>query len=225
LTTDLIIPVLNEEKGLRSLIPEIPSELVRKIIVVDNGSKDNSPSLARSLGAIVIEEKNKGYGAACAKGVEYLRFDPPETVAFMDGDRSDFPEDLYLILEPIKKRGYDFVLGSRILGQREKNALMPHAKLGNTFICLLIWFFFGFKYTDLGPLRAIRFSKLLELNIKDRGLGWTVEMQIKAIQHRLKILEVPVRYRKRIGRSKISGTLLGSARAGFQILKKIAELK
>ncbi len=220
----VIIPAYNEEQSIQKVINDVPS-LVNEIIVVNNNSTDKTVQTAEQAGATVLHETYKGYGAACLKGIEYCRSKEYEIIVFLDGDYSDYPEELELLVKPIVNDGYDFVLGSRVLGKREKGALPFQSQIGSIVAGTLIKLFWKFKYTDLGPFRAIRFDKLLELNMKDKWFGWTVEMQIRAIKAELKIKEVPVSYRNRIGKSKVTGTVKGTVMASIIIIKTIfAEL-
>jgi glycosyltransferase involved in cell wall biosynthesis len=198
-------------------LARVPKRLYQQIIVADNGSRDRTAEIARQAGAIVVTEPRRGYGAACLRALASL---PPEadTVVFMDADSSDDPSEAAALLDPILKGRADFVLGSRTLGKAEKGALQPHQRFGNELATFLIWILFGYRYTDLGPFRAIRVDALRNLNMRDRNYGWTIEMQIKAIRHKLRIEEVPVSYRNRIGVSKISGNLKASVLAGIKIL-------
>lgn len=212
----VIIPALNEEASIGSVIGHIPGHLVNEVIVVDNGSVDRTKEVAAAHGARVVQEARRGYGYACLKGIQEAR--DPEIVVFLDGDFSDYPEEIESLIEPIRQNRADLVIGSRTLGNRQPGALPPHAMLGNRLASFLIYLFYGFRYTDLGPFRAIRFSSLQELGMADRNFGWTVEMQMKALQKGLRVMEIPVSYRKRIGTSKISGTMSGSIKAGAKII-------
>ena len=217
----VIIPAYNEELSIGRVVSSIPHNIISEIVVVNNNSSDNTAKKAKDEGATVLVETFQGYGASCLKGIEYLKNKNIDIVIFMDGDYSDHAEELNLLIEPIRKEKYDFVIGSRILGKREKGALPIQSRIGSIISGLLINLFWGFKYTDLGPFRAIKFDKLLHLNMKDKWFGWTVEMQIKALKNNLRVKEVPVSYRKRIGDSKVSGTLKGSIMASIIILKTI----
>lgn len=217
-----IIPALNEEAALPRVVEGVRRS-VERVLVVDNGSTDRTAQVARDHGAYVVFEGRRGYGSALLRGLSELdRIWPDvEVVVFVDGDASDDPEGLRLLIEPILDQRADFVLGSRLLGPREPGALPLHSMWGNRFACWLIALSTGFKYTDLGPFRAIRRSTLETLGMTDRDFGWTAEMQIKAARCGATICEIPVPYRRRIGKSKISGTLLGSLRAGGKILYTI----
>ncbi len=216
----VIIPVLNEEDSIALVIRDLPREEVSLLLVVDNGSDDQTAELARAEGAVVLDEAERGYGAACLRGIANLE---PEidTVVFLDGDYSDSPEELTSLVKPISEDRADMVIGSRILGQREPGALPPQAYWGNKFACFLMRILWGIRHTDLGPFRAIRRSSLDQLGMRDRNFGWTIEMQIKAHTNGLRVLEEPVSYRRRTGVSKISGTVSGAFKAGYKILYTI----
>ena len=216
----VIIPALNEEESIGQVLNDIPGEIVEEVIVVDNGSSDDTVTVSKGLGANVIQEPLKGYGAACLRGISILKQDT-DIVVFLDADYSDYPQDLHTVVKPIIDDDAEMVIGSRMSGAREKGALLPQAIFGNKLATFLIRLFWGFKYTDLGPFRAIKYRDLLALNMTDKNFGWTVEMQIKALKKRLRIVEVPVRYRKRIGKSKITGTFSGTVRAGVKIIYTI----
>ncbi len=216
----VIIPALNEEESIGQVLNDIPGEVVAEVIVVDNGSSDNTVTVAQSLGANVVLEPLKGYGAACLRGISILKQDT-DIVVFLDADYSDYPQDLHTVVKPIINDNAEMVIGSRMSGAREKGALLPQAIFGNKLATFLIRLFWGFKYTDLGPFRAIKYRDLLALNMIDKNFGWTVEMQIKALKRGLRIVEVPVRYRKRIGKSKITGTVSGTVRASVKIIYTI----
>jgi glycosyltransferase involved in cell wall biosynthesis len=198
-------------------LARVPRGLYQQIIVADNGSRDRTAEIARQAGAMVITEPRRGYGAACLRALASLPSDA-EIVVFMDADSSDDPSEAAGLLEPILKGRADFVLGSRTLGKAEKGALQPHQRFGNALATFLIQVLFGYSYSDLGPFRAIRVDALRKLDMRDRNYGWTIEMQIKAIRHKLRIEEVPVSYHNRIGVSKISGNLKASVLAGIKIL-------
>jgi len=221
----VIIPAFNEGDSIVNVIHDIPKNLVSEIVVVNNASNDSTEINARNAGATVIREDRRGYGYACLKGIEYAAskngLERPDVVVFLDGDYSDYPNEMKELVKPILEEDYDLVIGSRMLGKREKGSMLPQAIIGNAVATTLIKWFYGAKYTDLGPFRAIEFDKLLELNMQDKTFGWTVEMQIKAVKKGLRYCEVPVSYRSRIGVSKITGTLTGTIRAGYKILLMI----
>jgi glycosyltransferase involved in cell wall biosynthesis len=212
---------LNEERSIKEVIGAIPRSNVGEIIVVDNGSVDLTADVAREAGAVVLHEPRKGYGYACLLGIARALLNSPDVIVFLDGDLSDYPEDLPDLLEPIDQRGFDVVIGSRILGKREAGAMLPQAIFGNWLASVLIRLFWGYRFTDLGPFRAIRTEALKRMNMSDPTFGWTVEMQIKAAKLGMKVTEVPVRYRKRIGESKVTGTLAGTFKASVRILYTI----
>ena len=215
----VIIPVFNEQDGIQNVISDIPSDLITEIVVVDNGSTDQTARLASEMGARVIREERKGYGSACLAGIAAV--DNPDIVVFLDGDYSDHPDEMPALLAPILQGRADMVIGSRIWGEREKGALLPQARVGNWLATRLIWHLFSVHYTDLGPFRAIQSSTLEKLDMQDTTFGWTVEMQVKAAKQGVITKEVPVRYRKRIGVSKITGTVQGTVKAGWKILYTI----
>lgn len=213
----VIIPAFNEEESLPLVIKDIPS-FVDEIIVTDNGSSDKTFEVAQKSGATVLKESEKGYGAACLKAIDYIKDKKYHIVVFIDGDYSDHPEEMNLVVEPIINNDYDLVIGSRMVGKREKGAMLPQAVFGNWLATFLIKLFWNYKFTDLGPFRAIKYSSLIKLNMQDRNFGWTVEMQIKAAKQKMKTTEVPVSYRKRIGQSKVTGTIKGTIKASYKIL-------
>ena len=215
----IIIPAYNEESSIGLVLDALPQEKLHEIIVVDNGSTDATARVAQEHGARVVKEPRKGYGSACLKGIDEL--DTPDIVVFIDGDFSDFPEEIVLLIGPIETGEKDFVLGSRMILPKSQLALLPQARYGNRLAVFLIKLFFKHEFTDLGPFRAIRYSSLMSIGMKDIDFGWTVEMQIKAVRNGLRIQEVPVNYRKRVGISKISGTVLGTFRAGTKIIYTI----
>lgn len=218
----LIIPAFNEEESIGKVISDIPKDLVKEVVVVNNSSTDETAANASSAGATVIDETQRGYGYACLKGIEYAASktenERPDIIVFLDGDYSDYPEDMSRLVKPIIEDDVDMVIGSRALGNAEEGALLPQQVFGNWLATTLVRFLYGIKFTDLGPFRAIKFDKLLELNMTDKTYGWTVEMQVKAAKEKFKCTEIPVSYRKRIGVSKIAGTLNGSIKAGYKIL-------
>ncbi len=220
--TVVIIPAFNEEKSVGKVVAALP-ESIAQVIVVDNGSTDTTASVAAAAGARVVEELQRGYGAACLCGIAALPEDT-ECVVFLDADFSDRPEEITSITEAIRTGDADLVIGSRMLGEREDGALAPQAYFGNRLACFLMRLIWGHRYTDLGPFRAIRLTSLRELRMQDQDFGWTVEMQVRALQEGLRVNEVPVSYRRRIGTSKITGTVSGTIRAGYKILLTIAKL-
>ncbi len=219
-TVRVIIPALNEERSIAKVIEEIPSSIVKEIIVCDNGSSDNTSDVAQKAGATVLVENEKGYGASCLKGIEYINKlkDKTDIVVFLDGDYSDYPSEMNIIINPILTGEAEMVIGSRALGQKEAGSLTPQQVFGNWLATKILHLFYGVKFTDLGPFRAITLSALNKLNMMDRNYGWTVEMQIKAAKQKIKSVEVPVNYRKRIGFSKVSGTVKGTIMAGYKII-------
>ncbi len=218
----VIIPAFNEEESIGRVIKDTPESIVEEVVVVNNCSTDDTEKIARDCGATVLKEDRKGYGYACLKGIEYAKSKPsglkPDVIVFLDGDYSDYPNEIESLVSPIIEHGYDMVIGSRTLGNREKGAMLPQAIIGNVVATILIQLFFGTKFTDLGPFRAIKFEKLLDLDMQDKTFGWTVEMQVKAAKRSYRCCEVPVSYRKRIGISKITGTLMGTIKASYMIL-------
>ena len=225
---DVIIPAFNEEESIGKVLADIPMEVVREVIVCNNASTDSTAEVAKQAGATVLLQPQKGYGSACLKGIEYLKNKPvdqqPDIVVFLDGDYSDHPEELPLIIAPIIKDDYDMVIGSRASGTLENGAMMPQQLFGNWLATKLIKLIYGYHFTDLGPFRAIKWSQLMAIKMKDPDFGWTVEMQVKAAKMKLKCEEVPVTYRKRIGVSKVSGTIKGTILAGHKILWTIFKL-
>jgi glycosyltransferase involved in cell wall biosynthesis len=219
----VIIPALNEEDAIAKVIEDIPSEIVLEIIVVDNGSSDKTMTVAAAAGATVLSEPLRGYGAACLKGIDYVKEMAPDTeiIVFLDADYSDHPEEMPAVIEPILAEDIDMVIGSRALGEREKGSLTPVQAFGNWLSTKLLSLIYNANFTDLGPFRAIKFDKLLALDMQDKNYGWTVEMQVKAAKQKLSFTEVPVKYRHRIGKSKVSGTVKGSILAGHKILYTI----
>lgn len=213
----VMIPAFNEEESLPLVLKDIP-DFVDEIVVTDNGSTDRTSEVAKECGVTVLIESEKGYGAACLKAIDYIKNKNYDIVVFLDGDYSDYPEEMNRVVEPIVKEDYDLVIGSRMIGKREKGAMLPQAIFGNRLSTFLIKLFWNYKFTDLGPFRAIKYSSLLKLNMVDRNFGWTVEMQIKAAKQKMKCIEVPVNYRKRIGESKVTGTIKGTVKASVKIL-------
>lgn len=216
----VIIPAYNEEASIAKVIADIPQDLVQEVIVVNNNSSDNTPKVAKAAGATVLDEPQQGYGAACLKGIAYLKDKKiaPDIVIFIDGDYSDFPQQMPEVVAPIIEQNIDMVIGSRALGERQKGAMMPQQIFGNWLATRLIRLFYGMRFTDLGPFRAIKYNKLLAIEMRDQNYGWTVEMQLKAAKHKLAVTEVSVDYKRRIGVSKVSGTVKGTIMAGYKII-------
>ena len=215
----VIIPALNEEKSIPLVINDLPKDIVDEIIVVDNGSSDNTADAAERAGALVVKEEMKGYGAACKRGI--ANAESGDITVILDADYSDYPDRINLLLDPVIDQNYDLVLGSRTLGNTEKGSLTLPQIFGNRLATSLMALVTGFKYTDMGPFRAIKTQKLKDLHMTDKNYGWNVEMQIKAVKHGLRIKEVPVDYRNRIGNSKISGTISGIIKAGIKIIYSV----
>lgn len=215
----VIIPAYNEADSITNVINDIP-ESVNEVIVVNNNSSDETAINAKNAGATVLTETKRGYGYACLKGMDYIAHQEtkPDIIVFLDGDYSDYPEELTKIIEPILKDDIDFVIGARVKRLREQGSMTPQQVFGNWLATFLMQMFFNARFTDLGPFRAIKYNKLLALNMEDKTYGWTVEMQLKAIKQKLLYVEVPVKYRNRIGVSKVSGTLKGTIFAGVKIL-------
>lgn len=222
LIIDVIIPAFNEEKSIGKVIGDIP-KIVRHIIVCSNASTDRTVEVAETHGAIVVKEPLRGYGNACLKALAYIEQleIKPMIVVFLDGDYSDYPEELTELVAPIVKNNFDLVIGSRDLGIKENGAMLPQQIFGNWLATRLIKLLFGYTFTDLGPFRAVTYSALQKINMVDKNYGWTVEMQVKAAKLKLRCTEIPVRYRKRIGQSKISGTIKGTISAGYKIILTI----
>lgn len=223
---DVIIPAYNEEKSIAKVIGDIPSQLVRNIVVCNNNSTDKTKEVAKNAGALVVDALQKGYGYACLQGIEFIKSQniKPDIVVFLDGDYSDYPEEMAELVKPILNKGNDLVIGSRALGNLEKGSMTPQQIFGNWLATTLIKMIYKYEFTDLGPFRAIRYDKLIALDMQDEDFGWTVEMQVKAAKYKLTCQEIPVRYRKRIGKSKISGTVKGTLLAGHKILWTIFKL-
>lgn len=219
----VIIPAFNEENAIGNVVRDIPKGLVSEILVVNNNSNDATKDIAVKAGATVLDEPKQGYGNACLRGILYTKnMNPsPDIIVFIDADYSDHPEEMPDLITPIIEDGYDLVIGSRALGVKEKGAMTPQQVYGNMLATGLMKLLYGVRYTDLGPFRAIRYDALLKLDMKDMTYGWTVEMQLKAAKKKMKITEVPVDYRKRIGFSKISGTIKGTFMAGYKIIATI----
>ena len=218
----VIIPVLNEESTLPLVLNDIPKELVDVIIIVDNGSQDRTVEVAREAGATVLYETKKGYGYPCLKGIEHLKTNRADVVVFVDGNYSDYPDEIERLVVPVVRNDYDLVLGSRTLGKVEEGALRIPVRFGNWLATVLMRLFYNFRFTDVGPFRAIRFDRLLELDMND-NLGWTIEMQVKAVRRKFNILEVPVSYRAGTGKSKLTGDIRGIAIVGYRIIRAIVK--
>ncbi len=223
---DVVIPAYNEEASISLVLNDIPDTLVREVIVCNNASTDRTRDMAMQSGATVLDQPKKGYGSACLKGLEYIaqKDVKPDIVVFLDADYSDHPEEMVDILRPIVEYDQDMVIGSRALGKMEEGAMMPQQIFGNWLATNLIKLIYKYHFTDLGPFRAIRYNRLCDLEMKDPDFGWTVEMQVKAAKQGLRCTEVPVSYRKRIGISKVSGTIRGTILAGHKILWTIFKL-
>jgi len=219
----VIIPAFNEENSVGNVVRDIPAEFVDEVVVVNNNSNDQTAVEAARAGAIVLDEPVQGYGRACLRGITYAqsRQQKPDIVVFLDADYSDYPGEMTALVAPILSNKADMVIGSRALGNRERGSMTPQQVFGNWLATRLLKLFYGVTYTDLGPFRAIRYDKLIQMDMQDTTYGWTVEMQLKAAKLKLKITEVPVRYRQRIGFSKISGTLKGTVMAGYKIITTI----
>ena len=217
---DVIIPAYNEEQSIGLVLDEIPKEWVRNVVVANNNSTDRTGEVAEQHGAKVVFQSEPGYGNACLKAMEFIAQQEvkPDIVVFLDGDHSDYPEQLPEVVKPISDDEADMVIGSRALGRSESGSLTAQQVFGNWLATVLLRLFYGVRFTDLGPFRAIRYESLLQLNMIDRNYGWTVEMQIKAAKQKLRSVEVPVDYRVRIGASKVSGTVKGTIGAGYKII-------
>ncbi len=215
----VIIPAYNEEKSIELVVKDIP-KIVQQVIVVNNNSTDHTAMVAEKAGALVLTEIRKGYGYACLRAMDYIKkLDvTPDIIVFMDGDYSDYPEELTKLITPICEQNVDMVIGARSSAGRAKNAMTPQQIFGNFLATFLMKLFFNARYTDLGPFRAIKYDKLLALDMQDKTYGWTVEMQLKVLKKNFTYTEVPVRYRARIGVSKVSGTIKGTVMAGVKIL-------
>lgn len=219
-TIVVIIPALNEEDSIGKVVNEIPKDNVLAILVCNNGSSDQTEEVAKKAGAIVLNEPKPGYGWACLKGMDYVSKmeTKPDIIVFIDGDYSDYPAELTNVVAPIIHQQIDLVIGSRALGAKEKGSMTFPQRFGNWLATRLMRVFYRVRYTDLGPFRAIKYSKLCQLNMQDKTYGWTIEMQLKAAKHKLTYTEVPVNYKKRIGVSKVSGTIKGTIMAGYKII-------
>lgn len=220
----LVIPALNEEAAIGPLLERVPEGVFAAVVVADNGSGDGTAREAAARGALVVSEPRRGYGSACQRALKALPADV-EAVVFMDGDGSDDPREAERLLRPVREGAADLVIGSRVLGGQGPAAMRPHQRLGNRMVTGLLWMTLGFRYTDLGPFRAIRAESLRGLEMADTDYGWTVEMQIKAIRRGLRVVEVPVsRHSRAAGRSKVSGSLKGSLAAGCKMLWMVARV-
>ena len=215
----VIIPAYNEGQSIAKVINDLPKS-VDEVIVTDNNSTDNTAEQAKSAGAALCFEPRMGYGYACLKAIDYVtsQAKKPDIIVFIDGDYSDYPDELMTVVKPIIQDNYDFVIGARVKKLREKGAMTFPQRFGNALATFLMKIIYGANFTDLGPFRAIKYDKLMALNMQDKTYGWTVEMQLKALNHKLKYTEIPVKYRNRIGKSKVSGTLKGAVMAGVKIL-------
>ena len=216
----VIIPAVNEEASIGKVVKAIPRPLVDTIIVGNNGSKDKTGEVAEKTGAVVVNEPRPGYGWACLKGMEYAAQmeDKPDIIVFIDGDFSDYPEEMPDVVAPIIENDIDLVIGSRALGAKEKGSMTFPQRFGNWLATRLMRIFYRVRYTDLGPFRAIKYDALMKLGMSDKTYGWTIEMQLRAAKHKLTYTEVPVNYKKRIGKSKVSGTIKGTILAGYKII-------
>lgn len=223
----VIIPAFNEENAIGNVIRDVPKDIVREIVVVNNNSNDATKEIAAAAGATVLDQPVQGYGNACLKGISYIKeLNPlPDIVVFLDADYSDHPEELPNVVAPILKDGYDMVIGSRALGEKERGSMTPQQVYGNILATSMLKWLYGARYTDLGPFRAITYDALMKINMQDKTYGWTVEMQLKAAKLKMKVTEVPVNYRKRIGFSKISGTIKGTFMAGYKIITTILKYR
>lgn len=219
----VIIPAFNEENSVSKVVRDIPKDWVKEIIVCNNNSNDDTKIMAQSAGAIVVDEPTKGYGNACLKGMAYLVENSitPDIVVFIDADYSDFPEQLPELVAPILNDDMDLVIGSRALGAKQKRSMTPQQIFGNWLATKLIKWFYKVEFTDLGPFRAVSYDALLKIDMEDKTFGWTVEMQVKAAKLKMNCTEIPVDYRVRIGKSKVSGTLYGTIMAGYKIITTI----
>ena len=225
---DVIIPAYNEEESIKLVLQDMPWDLVREVIVCNNNSTDRTAEVATEHGATVVHQPQKGYGSACLKGIEHITNKPaseqPDIVVFLDGDYSDYPQEMHQLIAPILQQDMDMVIGSRAIGDLEQGAMQPQQIFGNWLATNLIKLIYKYTFTDLGPFRAITWDKLQALKMEDPDFGWTVEMQVKAAKMKFKCTEIPVSYRRRVGISKVSGTIRGSVLAGHKILWTIFKL-
>ncbi len=216
---NVVIPAFNEEQSIGKVIADIPMDIVSEVVVANNNSADSTKAVAEAAGATVVDEPRPGYGFACLKGLDYLKEKgDTDILVFLDGDYSDYPQQLTEVVEPIVNGTADLVIGSRALGEKESGSMTFPQIFGNWLATTLIKFFYNVRFTDLGPFRAIAWDKLMQIDMKDQTYGWTVEMQVKAAKHKLRSVEVPVNYKRRIGVSKVSGTIKGTVLAGYKIL-------
>lgn len=222
MTIAVVIPAFNEDKSILRVLEDIPGDLVEEIVVVNNNSTDQTASIAAAAGATVLHEPRRGYGSACLTGVSYVLARGYQVVVFLDADYSDHPEEMTALVEAITLGGNDLVIGSRATGEQEPGAMLPQAIFGNWLATRLMRMIWGARFTDLGPFRGITADALRRIGMRDTNYGWTIEMQIKAVRLGLRYTEIPVAYRRRIGVSKITGTLGGSLKAGWKILYTIA---
>jgi glycosyltransferase involved in cell wall biosynthesis len=220
---DVVMPAFNEAKSIALVLNEIPRALVRHIVVCDNNSTDETSEVARAHGAMVVFQPVRGYGNACLKALDWIHQQNvlPDIIVFLDSDYSDHPEEMFEIVKPLIINEFDLVIGSRALGNRERGAMLPQQIFGNRLATTLIRWLYGYRFTDLGPFRAVRYDALQKIGMQDTTFGWTVEMQVKAAKLKLRCTEVPVQYRRRIGISKISGTVKGTIMAGYKIILTI----
>jgi glycosyltransferase involved in cell wall biosynthesis len=222
---NVVIPAFNEELSIGKVVDAIPKDWIETVIVVNNNSTDKTQEVAALAGATVLLEKRKGYGYACLTGIEEAKKNKADIIVFLDGDFSDYPEEIPQVIEPILEQGMDMVIGSRATGKREKGSMTPQQVFGNWLATRLMKIFYGANFTDLGPFRAIKMDALEKLQMADKTYGWTIEMQIKAAKHKMNFCEVPVQYKKRIGVSKVSGTVKGTVLAGIKIIFAVFKYK
>ena len=222
---NVVIPAFNEELSIGKVVDAIPKDWIETVIVVNNNSTDKTQEVAALAGATVLLEKRKGYGYACLTGIEEAKKNKADIIVFLDGDFSDYPEEIPQVIEPILEQGMDMVIGSRATGKREKGSMTPQQVFGNWLATRLMKIFYGANFTDLGPFRAIKMDALEKLQMADKTYGWTIEMQIKAAKQNMNFCEVPVRYKKRIGVSKVSGTVKGTVLAGIKITFAVFKYK
>ena len=222
---NVVIPAFNEELSIGKVVDAIPKDWIETVIVVNNNSTDKTQEVAALAGATVLLEKRKGYGYACLTGIEEAKKNKADIIVFLDGDFSDYPEEIPQVIEPILEQGMDMVIGSRATGKREKGSMTPQQVFGNWLATRLMKIFYGANFTDLGPFRAIKMDALEKLQMADKTYGWTIEMQIKAAKLKMNVCEVPVQYKKRIGVSKVSGTVKGTVLAGIKIIFAVFKYK